>query len=442
MIHCNSYLNNITYFRYMKTGKIFVTILLILLPGFIQAKPYLEQKILNDRIFSESIKTIELYQKGWRMSYPYLRLESNNTLCLDFDDLSEETNTYYYTFIHCDAHWKPSDISETDYLEGYTENEITDYKNSVNTTVPYTHYHVSFPNENVHFTLTGNYVILVYKEMDREKPVLTARFMVYTTGVDIDGKVIPPAGPDRTKDQELLLSVDYSNYPVQSPRDELYVVVRQNGRWDNALFGIRPSRAENRKLIYDHVSGLVFHGENEFRNFDIKSIRYQSQHIDKIEYIAPYYNIRLKPDAMRSMEPYFSDKDLNGKFYIKNSLGTDPDTDADYLNVYFSLPSNFPFDEEVYITGALTGWSYTKSSRLTYHLDIHRYVGTLLLKQGYYNYAYAVKSPGQDRGDLTRIEGSHFETENDYTILVYHRSSFERYDQLVGVKIINNGTDR
>ncbi len=415
-----------------------VAVMIFLVPA--KAQP--EDKVFEDTVFSGNIKTVELYLKGWRMSYPYLRLESDNTLCLDFDDLGEVPGTYYYTFIHCDADWRPSDLTETDYLDGYTENEITDYKSSVNTTVPYTHYHLSFPNDDVRFLLTGNYVVLVYRDMDREKPVLTARFMIYSAQVDIEGRVVPPAGPDRNRDQEVVLFVDYSRYPVQSPREELYVVVRQNGRWDNARRGIIPSREENRKLIYDHTSGLVFHGGNEFRNFDIKSIRYQSRHIEKIEYLSPYYNIRLKTDVFRTLDPYFSDKDLNGKYYIENSLGRDPDTDADYLNVFFTLEANFPFDEEVYIAGALGGWHYDKNSRMTYHMDTHRYEGVMFLKQGYYNYAYALKPAGSRRGDLTRIEGSHFETENDYTVFVYHRSSDERYDRLVGVKIINTGTDR
>ena len=398
--------------------------------------------ILTNRIWSKDIRTVEIYQDGWRMSYPYLRLESNNKLCLDFDDLNEETSTYYYTFIHCDATWKPSDIPETDYLEGYSENEITDYKSSINTTIPYTHYHVSFPNEDVRFTKTGNYVILVYKEMNREKPVLSVRFMVYSARLTIDGKVVPPSGGDREKDQELDFIVGYQGYPVQDPRNDLYVVVRQNGRWDNTHFGVKPSREENQKLIYDYASDLTFPGGNEFRSFDIKSIRYQSPHIKKIEYVAPYYNILLKPDALRTFDPYFSKKDLNGKYHIENSLGRDPDTDADYLNVFFTLPANFPFDEDVYVFGALSGWNFTKVNRMAYNMKKHQYEAVMLLKQGYYNYAYAIKTPDQTRGDLTRIEGSHYETENDYTVLVYDHSSSERYDRLVGVKIINNGTDR
>ena len=36
-----------------------------------------------------------------------------------------------------------------------------------------------------------------------------------------------------------------------------------------------------------------------------------------------------------------------------------------------------------------------------------------------------------------RFEGSHYETENDYTVLIYYRNPRERYDRIIGVQTIN-----
>ena len=44
---------------------------------------------------------------------------------------------------------------------------------------------------------------------------------------------------------------------------------------------------------------------------------------------------------------------------------------------------------------------------------------------------------GNSEGVATRFEGSHYETENDYTVLIYYRNPRERYDRIVGVKTIN-----
>ncbi len=396
-----------------------------------------DEGVLSDRIFSPSIHTVELYRTGWRLSRPILVLGEENTLSLDFDDLSDTPENYRYTFIHCDALWHPSDLLPSDYLDGFVENNLRDYESSVNTTVPYVHYHLTFPNEDIRFRLTGNYVIKVFRD-DPDAPVLTARFFITSNEIRIRGEVVEPGGPDRFRQQQLLLTVDYGNLPLRSPADELYVVVQQNGRWDNILRGPRPSSSGGGRLVFGTPSAIIFPGGNEYRNLDLKSIRYQSPGIARIEYKAPYYNILLKPSELRSMKPYLTQQDLNGRFFIENSRGSDADTDADYVNVFFSLPVNFPFEGKVHLFGALTGWQCGPAGRMQYDMQQHRYVATLLLKQGMYNYAYAVKKEHTGPCDLTLIEGSHYETENEYLILIYYREAGERYDRLVGTTTVSS----
>ncbi|MDF1673975.1 MAG: DUF5103 domain-containing protein, partial [Vicingaceae bacterium] len=60
-------------------------------------------------------------------------------------------------------------------------------------------------------------------------------------------------------------------------------------------------------------------------------------------------------------------------------------------------------------------------------------------KQGYYNYAYCfVKDGSKNTGDISVIEGSHYEAENEYSILVYHRGVNDYYDKLVGFATARN----
>jgi hypothetical protein len=62
----------------------------------------------------------------------------------------------------------------------------------------------------------------------------------------------------------------------------------------------------------------------------------------------------------------------------------------------------------------------------------------MLLKQGYYNYVYAFLENRSQVGDLTFLEGSFWQTENEYTIYVYHRQQGDSWDQLVGVGYVNS----
>jgi hypothetical protein len=107
--------------------------------------------------------------------------------------------------------------------------------------------------------------------------------------------------------------------------------------------------------------------------------------------------------------------------------------------VHFFLPYPAPMlDAEIYIIGQLTDWRYSENSRMSYDYEKKGYAKTMLLKQGYYNYHYILKYNNQSVGDVSFIEGNHWETDNTYTILIYNRELGDNYDRLVGVKHINS----
>ncbi|MEZ4851860.1 MAG: DUF5103 domain-containing protein, partial [Bacteroidia bacterium] len=66
-----------------------------------------------------------------------------------------------------------------------------------------------------------------------------------------------------------------------------------------------------------------------------------------------------------------------------------------------------------------------------------RYEGTVILKQGVYDYAYGVEKKDDFLVDESLFEGPHFESENFYTILVYYRAPGDRTDRLVGYQPVN-----
>lgn len=394
----------------------------------------LDSLIHSNHIFLNNIKTVQLNKKGWPISYPVIKLNSQEKLVLSFDDLAENVGDYYYTFIHCDAAWNNSNLMEADYLEGFAENQLSNYKFSFNTSVKYIHYKIVFPNENVQFKLSGNYIILVYQNYDKTDPVISYRFMVAEDMVDVQMTLTRPANTHfRETGQEVHIAVKHSNYVIFDPYSEVKVMITQNGRWDNAAFLTKPSFVRAQELIYDFDRKNIFFGGNEFRYFDIKSFRYQTEYIKNIDFRQPYFHVQLSPSKPKNRISYFYDQDINGKYYIKVQEGVEDDVEADYAKVYFTLNVPNPYTAgEVYIFGALSNWNCTTENHMIYNFDTRAYEGSLLLKQGYYNYEYVVKAPGIPFADNTFIEGSHFETENDYFTFVYHRAAGSRYDRLVG----------
>lgn len=66
------------------------------------------------------------------------------------------------------------------------------------------------------------------------------------------------------------------------------------------------------------------------------------------------------------------------------------------------------------------------------------YEKAILVKQGFTNYQYIV---ADDKGVIdyeNAIDGNFYQTENDYTVLVYYRENTDRYDRVVGKGIANS----
>lgn len=427
----------------MKKFLFFFILFLISLSGLINLNAQKKGNVsgeYSNRISNERIKTVQLYREDWNLSYPILRLNSNEKLALNFDLLEDQPENYYYTFIHCDKDWNQSDIFINEYLDGYEENPIEDYRASFNTTVSYYHYKLIFPNERVNFNLSGNYVLLVYPAGDREKPEIAMRFIVAEEEAKID---VSAHRPQLTKDndthQQIDFNINLSGININDPYRNIYAFILQNGRWDNAKRNLKPDFYGNNELRYNSLSDRnIFQGGNEYRYFDIKSIRYQSEFVRQVEFNAPYYNVYLLPSEDREFKPYFYWKDFNGKYIIAFQEGQNSDIDADYVYVYFTLPAFQPVEEgNIYISGAISNWSFDEDNLMKYNAARKQYEGVMLLKQGWYNYEYALHKQGEENVNSTVFEGSHYETENDYLVLVYYRNPRERYDRVIGTAIAN-----
>ena len=162
-------------------------------------------------------------------------------------------------------------------------------------------------------------------------------------------------------------------------------MVLQNWRWDNAVYNVQPRMVVGNKFDYQYISDLIFDGGNEFRNFDLKSLRYQSERIALIDYDHKGNQIYLHTDERRNFKQYVRDDDLNGKYFIEKEGAEYPDIEADYSHVHFTLPYDFPLvNGNLYIFGGLTNWDFTDEAMLEYDYEEHVYSTSLYLKQGYH----------------------------------------------------------
>ncbi len=394
----------------------------------------------EDYIYKPNIKTVRFYDENFELSQPMMRLGSEEKLKLSFDDLDGDLKNYSFTVIHCNSIWEPSDMMSSEYIDGFQDNPVNDYHYSFNTMKKYTHFNAYFPNNNMRVTKSGNYILKVYQDGNPENLVITKRFMVFENKVSVTTKVSAASIiADRNFKQEVDFTIDHTGYNINNPYTDLYVVLTQNNRWDNAITTLKPLFVKDMELIYDFDEANVFPGGNEFRNFDIKSIRYQSNRIASVKYDTSGNHVYLVSDENRAFKRYSSSTDLNGNYAIKIQEGTNSEVEADYCYVHFFLPyDNAMTDGNFYVFGGYNSWKCNRDNLMKYNEKRFGYEATLYLKQGYYNYEYAFLKDGATAADETLVEGSHYETENDYAIYIYHRKQGTFYDQLIGVTRFNS----
>lgn len=392
--------------------------------------------LYQDHNYSDSIQTVQLHPLRQESAFPLLNLQKEDSLLLSFDELNTGPKDYYYTLIHCNADWTPSDLLENEYLEGFYEEPITDYEASFNTLQAYTHYQAIVPSENMRPTLSGNYLLLVYEEGKREQPTLSRRLMIVDEQIRIEANIKRATLLDqRNYQHEIDFTVFHPNHEINDPFSNVQILITQNDRWDNAISGLQPVFVKTDELVYDYEEGNLFDGGNEYRFFDSKSIRYLSERIARINTEGDSIQLFLRKDEKRSFQRYSNLwQDINGKRFIRSQEGRDDYIEADYTLVHFSLPYSHEITHgDLYVFGQLSDYGFPSSHKMQYNSEAQAYEAAIYLKQGYYNYEYVLL---KDEGEsLSRfIEGTHYQTMNDYCIYIYHRPSGEQYDQLIGVK--------
>lgn len=397
------------------------------------AQPY------TDSVYCPEIKSIEFYNSAKKASFPIITLNTDETVLLGFDNLNGGTVNYHYTLEHCDANWNTSNISTTEYLKNFTDDRVADYSYSISTIQKYTHYELKLPNENIAPKIAGNYILKVYEDSEPFKLVLTRKFYVVNPRINITAKIAPSNdNMTRAANQKINFTLDYGNLRVQNPANDIRALVMQNARSETGILNTQPTYIRGTQLIYSDVTINDFQAGNEFRHFDTRSLKLNSEHILRIARDTSN-TIILLTDADRNKLNYTQAYDLNGSYYVLNQDGTDPRVDADYSHIFFSLTTPRPAGSGTpYIVGRFNDYKLNEKSGMTFDASTAKFVTSLYLKQGIYDYAYIWVDKTTAKPDITALEGSYFETENDYHVLVYYRPPGARWEELAGYKLINS----
>ena len=392
------------------------------------------------RVFDSGFKSLRACVEGGYYAPPVIELGGNDRIRIEFDELSSDLRYLRYSVLHCNADWTPSQLVDSDYVNGFNEAEVTDYSFSSATFAPYVHYGISLPNENMQLLLSGNYLLRVYEEYEPEKPLLQVRFSIVENQVDIATELTSRTDIDYNQQhQQLNIMVDTKDYYVQNLYNDLKVVVTQNSRTDNEVLVTNPMRVSSNKAFFEHNRQLIFPAGNEFRRFEMTTTNYIGMGIDHYEYHAPYHHAVLQLDEPRAFASYSYDRTQYGRFTIRESNAFDSNTEADYMVTHFTLEMPELTNGDIYVDGEFTQHNFNANNQMHYNPETRSYELDLQLKQGAYNYQYLWIPDGSEKAQTGKIEGDFYQTVNEYQIKVYNRRMGERYDRLVGYSIIYSG---
>ena len=386
----------------------------------------------------ENIKSIELKALG-KTTFNHI-IPLGNTIELNFDDLDGDQKEYYYKIDLMTHDWKESNLISNQYINGFQSNVIFNVENSFNTFQNYTHYTVKFPNQNTRITKSGNYRLSILDDVG--EVVFSRRFTLYeniaTVGVSASRS---RNTKNMGKEQTIQFLVNHSRIQINNPSQEIHVAILQNENWKSAITKIRPQFYKPNQLIYNYTNKTNFWGGNEYLFFDNKNIRNASVSIARSERKEIFHNY-LYPYVNRELKSYSYNPDINGQFIIRNIEALNPKTEADYAMMHFSLEvaQNFE-DKEVYVYGAFNNFNLTEENKMIFDPSTNYYTTNFLLKQGFYNYTFVTKS-SEDLISESEIRGNFSETENIYTVIVYHKAFGSLFDRVIGVGTIQHNGER
>ena len=396
-----------------------------------------------DSIYQNSIHTVLIHPVNKPLAIPVISLNELTPLEISFDDFKSDYQDYYYSVELRNADWTAVNLSAFDYLQGFNQNKINKFSVSSIATQRYYHYEFNFPNAQARPTQSGNYILKVFKNGNANELVFTRRFFVTEDQVSMAATVQEPFDAQISKThQKIQFVLDVKKIPFFQT-DQIKATIIQNYRYNDALTLAAPNFIRGNLLEYNSEDQFIFPAGKEARWLDIQNLRLRSDRVTDINSKADRAIISVKPDLSRASTAYYTFNDLNGGFMISNTESLQSENQNDYATVNFTY---FPKDKipfigmKLYLAGALTNNILNKEAEMIFDPALGYYKKSLLLKQGYYSYNYVLREQNSFNplNDFTETEGNHWETENNYSIMVYYRPPGARHDHIIGFGAVNS----
>ncbi|MHA8052175.1 type IX secretion system plug protein [Aquirufa sp. OSTEICH-129A] len=384
---------------------------------------------IKNKKFKSEIQTIILSrseEKTIITDNPVMDISNQGNFQLSFDDLAMKNLTYHLRIIHCQADWKPSSLSEIEYLQDFNDVPIRSPRNSFGTKIPYLHYQIQLPQVKI----SGNFIAMVYAQRNKRDTVFTKRFSVYENNMTVAAK-ISFARPNnlRNTHQSIDLTLIYPNQLMLNSDEGLGIILRKNYQSENWLNKIPRAQinGQERKItfpFYDNEN--VIPGGNEFRLINLSSTQQKMTFVESIRQSDAFTEISTMVEVPQGNYSYVQRPDFDGSYVIDHYENGNASVASDYIWCQFQLKMEELPNEKIYVVGAFNQFEKNSENLMEYDAAKQMYTKKIRLKQGIYNYQFVSNLPNNT------LEGNYSQTENTYEVLVYFRKPGDRHDSLLG----------
>jgi hypothetical protein len=379
-----------------------------------------------------SVRTVQLYRGDDERSLPVITLNSDEALTLEFDLMELQGRPLSVYFEHADRTWQ-RDLSPSRTLESFQNDRLVDYQSSRGTEVSYVHYQYRFPNDDIRFRISGNYVLRVTERGRRDSVLLEQPFFVAeeTGGLKLQGESIAVPG----QRQPSLRPIARFRPPAEiqgDPFGHTACFVR-NGRLTDTRCEERPLLVRQPELEFELARDRAYAPSMTEYALDLSTLRSTSQ-IARVDRSQTPFRVMLDADYARfEGTETASGLTANGQTVVRGALSdrVDPSVRAEYVETRFAF---VPSDAQSYsrpftVAGSFSGMDPARGTTMEWSPAREQYEGTVLLKQGRHQYFYSTSDPAfpeQKQSQQARARST-------YTAFVYYRDNRRNTDRLLRV---------
>lgn len=379
---------------------------------------------------ADRAKTVQLYRGSNERALPILRLRGSETLTLAFDLMGRQSGPVSVYFYHADRSWDRA-ASASRFLSGFQSDTVLDYEPSRGTEVEYTHYRYSFPNENIQFEASGNFIVRVTEQGQEDAVLFERPFFVTedagTLNLSVEGLVL--TGYREPLDRPMASYVPPSS--LSGTRFDYNVCFARNRDLTTTRCADRSRLRPSDGVDFELSRPRAYAPSQSRHALDLSQLRVGAR-IERVDRAVSPFQVLLEPDYARFAGTPFPDP-LDGQILVRDAVTgfANPNTAAEYVQTTFAFvpPNEVPVQGEIVVTGGFSGDQVDTDHRLAWVEARGRYEGDILLKQGRYEYFYVTDDPGLravfDR-NLTAVP-------DRYVAFVYFRDVSLGTDRLVRV---------